>query len=81
MVVKSKTGVLRRGMWMGVLLSMLIPSVQAQPASWPDKPIKLVVPFPAGGPTDTASRIVGQRLAERLKQPVVVENQIGRAHV
>ena len=77
MVVKSKTGVLRRGMWMGVLLSMLIPSVQAQPASWPDKPIKLVVPFPAGGPTDTASRIVGQRLAERLKQPVVVENRAG----
>ena len=77
MVVKSKTGVLLRGMWMGVLLSMLIPSVQAQPASWPDKPIKLVVPFPAGGPTDTASRIVGQRLAERLKQPVVVENRAG----
>jgi tripartite-type tricarboxylate transporter receptor subunit TctC len=77
MVVKSKTGVLLRGMWMGVLLGMFISSVQAQPASWPDKPIKLVVPFPAGGPTDTASRIVGQRLAERLKQPVVVENRAG----
>ncbi len=46
-------------------------------AAWPDKMIKLIVPFPAGGPTDTASRIVGQKLAERLKQPVVVENRPG----
>ena len=46
-------------------------------AAWPDKMIKLIVPFPAGGPTDTASRIVGQKLAERLKQPVVVENRAG----
>jgi len=44
---------------------------------WPAKPIKLIVPFPPGGPTDTASRVVGQKLAERLKQPVVVENRAG----
>ncbi|MDM0117477.1 tripartite tricarboxylate transporter substrate binding protein [Variovorax sp. J22R133] len=44
---------------------------------WPARPIKLIVPFPPGGPTDTASRVVGQKLAERLKQPVVVENRAG----
>ena len=49
----------------------------AHAQAWPNKMIKLVVPFPAGGPTDTASRIVGQKLAERLKQPVVVENRAG----
>ena len=56
---------------------LLIGSAGAQQADWPAKMIKLVVPFPAGGPTDTASRILGQRLGERLKQTVVVENRPG----
>ncbi|WP_311224347.1 MULTISPECIES: tripartite tricarboxylate transporter substrate binding protein [unclassified Acidovorax] len=60
---------------------LLIGSAGAQTAApapaWPSKLIKLVVPFPAGGPTDTASRIVGQKLGDRLKQPVVVENRPG----
>ncbi len=66
-----------RWVWIGVLFGGLTSGVQAQQGSAPDKTIKLVVPFPAGGPTDTASRIVGQRLAERLKQTVVVENRAG----
>ncbi|GKS97400.1 tripartite tricarboxylate transporter substrate binding protein [Acidovorax sp. SUPP2825] len=52
-------------------------SAQQAAAVWPTKMIKLVVPFPAGGPTDTASRIVGQKLADRLKQSVVVDNRPG----
>ncbi len=56
---------------------LLVGSAMAQQAAWPDKMIKLVVPFPAGGPTDTASRIVGQKLGERLKQTVLVENKAG----
>ncbi|WP_310626398.1 tripartite tricarboxylate transporter substrate binding protein [Limnohabitans sp.] len=52
-------------------------AVQAQQGSASDKTLKLVVPFPAGGSTDMASRIVGQRLAERLKQTVVIENRAG----
>jgi tripartite-type tricarboxylate transporter receptor subunit TctC len=39
-------------------------AAQAGAQAWPSKPIKLIVPFPAGGPTDVASRIVGQQLAE-----------------
>lgn len=61
------------------LLAALLPlmATTAMADTWPSRPIKLIVPFPAGGPTDTASRIMGQKLAERLKQPVVVENRAG----
>ena len=45
--------------------------------AWPEKPIKLIVPYSAGGAADTTARLIGQRLADRLKQPVVVENKAG----
>ena len=45
----------------------------AQPA-WPTKPITLVVPYTAGGSVDYNARLVGQRLSERLKQPVIIDN-------
>src|SRR4051794_7703822 len=49
----------------------------AQAQTYPDKPIKLVVPFPAGGATDTTARLVAQSLQSGLGQTVVVENQGG----
>src|SRR5215468_689362 len=50
---------------------------QSRAQSYPVKPIKLVVPFPAGGATDTAARLVAQRLQLGLGQTVVIENQGG----
>lgn len=44
---------------------------------YPDRMIKLIVPFPPGGPTDVASRIIGQKMSEGLKQQIVVENRAG----
>src|SRR5262245_52368341 len=49
----------------------------AHAQSYPLKPIKLIVPFPAGGATDTAARLVAQRLQLGLGQTVVIENQGG----
>lgn len=46
-------------------------------AAWPDKVIRMVVAFPAGGPTDTAARLIAQKLSDRLGQSVIVENKPG----
>jgi tripartite-type tricarboxylate transporter receptor subunit TctC len=47
----------------------------AQP--WPNKPIKIIVPFPPGNTVDTQSRLIGPKLTERFGQPVIVENRLG----
>ena len=65
----------RRALLCAVVPLLATPAFAAEP--WPAKTIKLVVPFPPGGPTDTATRILGQELATRLKQTVVVENKAG----
>lgn len=49
----------------------------AQSASYPSRPIKLVVPYPAGGPADLLARIVAEKITPRLGQPVVIENRSG----
>src|SRR6266481_5192022 len=52
-------------------------AAQERPEAFPTRPVKIVVPFPAGGPTDILARVITQRLSEVWGQPVVVENQPG----
>ena len=63
---------------LGALLSVMAFSAIAQNAdNYPSKPINMVVPFAAGGPTDNVARSLGEAMRATLKQPVVVENKAG----
>jgi len=58
----------------------IITSVQAQEASsvaWPSKPIRLIAPFPPASTADVIGRVFGQKMSQRLGQPVVVDNRVG----
>lgn len=59
----------------GGLLAM--PAVLRAQAAFPSKTITLLVPYPAGGPTDVIARLVGQAIEEPLKQKVIIENKAG----
>jgi len=61
------------------LLALALPLVAgtAFAQAWPAKPITLIVPFPPGGPTDVASRIVAQKMSVTLKQNIVIDNRSG----
>ena len=81
----------------GLALGFLLAASTALAQGFPNRPIRLVVPFPAGSATDLAARVVGQNLSTALGQPFVVDNkpgaggsiaameviraEIGRAHV
>lgn len=61
---------------LSLALSPLVSPSLAQPG-FPQRPVRLVVAFPAGGPTDVLARIVGERAARQLGQPLVIENRGG----
>lgn len=65
--------------WRRILLTMtlLVAACGAAAQSWPSRPLRLLIPFPPGGITDAAGRIVAQALQDRLGQPVVPENRPG----
>ena len=59
---------------------LAVANAHAQPAAaYPEKTIRIIVPFPAGGATDIIARIVGERLSGAWNRPVVVENVSGAA--
>jgi tripartite-type tricarboxylate transporter receptor subunit TctC len=59
------------------LTCMFAVTVSASAQGYPDRPVKVIVPYTAGGGTDTVARAISQRLAEKWGQPVVVENRPG----
>jgi tripartite-type tricarboxylate transporter receptor subunit TctC len=68
------------GRLLTLLMLMLLPAI-ATAEDFPTKPIRLIVPFPPGGPNDIIARVVGQRMSEIAGQPVVIDNRGGQAGV
>jgi tripartite-type tricarboxylate transporter receptor subunit TctC len=67
----------RRVLTMAAAWAAAAGTARADTAAWPAKPVRIVVPFPAGSATDTMMRLIGPRMAQTLGQPLVVDNRPG----
>jgi tripartite-type tricarboxylate transporter receptor subunit TctC len=59
-----------------LLAALLLPAAAA-PAEYPERPVRIVIPFPAGAAADTAMRVVGKKMSELLRQPIILDNRPG----
>jgi len=71
----------RRGLGLLALLPGLARAQGPQPGAWPDRPVRLIVGYPAGGPSDFAARLLQDPLQQAWGQPLVIENRPGASQV
>jgi tripartite-type tricarboxylate transporter receptor subunit TctC len=60
-----------------IALPLASAAAQEEDKTFPSRPIHIVVPFPAGGPSDLVSRLIGQKMSEAWNQPVIIDNRPG----
>lgn len=65
------------GLLLAYVAAVASATAQDQSARYPERAIKIVVPFPAGGPSDVLARLIANKLSEDFKQPVLIENRVG----
>ncbi|WP_281023732.1 tripartite tricarboxylate transporter substrate-binding protein, partial [Rhodoplanes roseus] len=80
--MEPRPGLTRRALAAGCLAvgaaAVVAATVRASgPTVWPDRPVRIIVPYPAGGSVDLLSRIVAERLEARFGHPFVIENKPG----
>lgn len=63
--------------WLSVALSAVLVPIAALAQTYPAKPIRIIVPFAAGGAVDVVARALGQRMSEQMASPVIIENKPG----
>jgi len=67
--------------WLAAGLFVLLTPALAMAQHFPDRTIRLIVPFPAGGPNDIIARVLGQKMSEILKQTIIIDNRGGQGGV
>ncbi len=67
-----------RRLWLATALALAMPFAMAQ-TTWPEKPIRIIVPLPPGGPSDIVLRGAAEKMQVVLKQPIIVDNKPGAA--
>jgi tripartite-type tricarboxylate transporter receptor subunit TctC len=78
---KGRTAMLliRKSAVLGIAASLAAVSGAPHAQEWPNKPIRMLVGFPAGGPTDVVARLVSEKLAGQVNQRIVIDNRPGAA--
>jgi tripartite-type tricarboxylate transporter receptor subunit TctC len=69
---------MHRRLLLAMPLCLLILQGRAPAQTWPNKPVRVLVPFPAGGAVDVLARTVYEKVSARLGQPFVIENRLER---